>query len=89
MGRKGTSRLELMFLMKLVLQVLLLLLLLFSRSAMSTLCDSMDCNPPGSSVRGNGQARIPEWVAISFSRESSRPRDQIWVSCIVRRILNH
>ena len=31
------------------------------------------------------QARILEWVAISFSRKSSRPRDQIWVSCIVGR----
>ena len=30
-----------------------------------TLCDPMDCNPPGSSVHGIFQARIPEWVAIS------------------------
>ena len=33
-----------------------------------TLCDSMDCHPPGSSVHGILHARIPEWVAISFSR---------------------
>ena len=32
-----------------------------------TLCDSMDCSPPGSSVHGIFQARILEWVAISFS----------------------
>ena len=45
-----------------------------------TLCDSMDCSLPGSSVHGILQARILEWVAISFSRGSSRPRDQTWVS---------
>ena len=33
-----------------------------------TLCDPMDCSPPGSSVHGILQARILEWVAISFSR---------------------
>ena len=36
-----------------------------------TLCDAMNCNPPGSSVQGNSQARILEWVAIPFSRGSS------------------
>ena len=41
----------------------------------STLCDSMDCCPPDSSVYGSLQARILEWAAISFSRESSQPRD--------------
>ena len=40
-----------------------------------TLCDPMNCSPPGSSVHGILQARILEWVAISFSRGSSRPRD--------------
>ena len=39
-----------------------------------TLCDLMDCSPPGSSVHGILQARILEWVAISFSGESSQPR---------------
>ena len=34
----------------------------------STLCNAMDCSPPGSSVRGVTQARILEWIAISFSR---------------------
>ena len=42
-----------------------------------TLCDPMDCSPPGSTVDGILQANILEWVAISFSRGSSRPRDQI------------
>ena len=41
-----------------------------------TLCDPMDCILPGSSVHEIFQARKLEWVAISFSRESSRPRDQ-------------
>ena len=36
-----------------------------------TLCDPADCSPPGSSIPGSFQARIPEWVAISFSRGSS------------------
>ena len=48
-----------------------------------TLCDPMDCCPPDSSVRGILQARILEWVAISFSRGSSWPRDQTQVSHIV------
>ena len=47
-----------------------------------TLCDPMDCSLPGSSVHGIFQARILEWVAISFSRGSSWPRDQTRVSCI-------
>ena len=47
-----------------------------------TICDAMDSSPPGSSVHGIFQARILEWVAIPFSRASSQPRDQTWVSCI-------
>ena len=39
-----------------------------------TLCDPVDCNPPGSSVHGILQARILEWVAILFSRGPSQPR---------------
>ena len=46
-----------------------------------TLCDPMDYSPPGSLVHGIFQARILEWVAIFFSRESSWHRDQICVSC--------
>ena len=52
-----------------------------------TLCHSRDCSPSGCSVHGIFQARILEWVAISFSRGSSRPSDQTWISCIGRRIL--
>ena len=50
-----------------------------------TLHDPTDCNLPGSSVHGIFQARILEWVATSFSRGSSWPRDQIWVSHISGR----
>ena len=46
-----------------------------------TLCNTMDCNPPGSSVHGIFQARILDQVAISSSRGSSQPRDQTFVSC--------
>ena len=41
-----------------------------------TLCDPMDCSPPGSSVHGISQAGILQWVAISSFRESSRPRSK-------------
>ena len=50
-----------------------------------TLCDPMDCSPPGSSVHGILQARILEWIAMPSSRGSSQPRDRphvSWVSCI-------
>ena len=43
-----------------------------------TLCDPMDCSLPGSSVHEILQARVLEWVAISFSRGSSPPRNQTW-----------
>ena len=60
--------------------------------AFLTLCDPMDCSPLGFSVHGIFQARIPEWVAICYSRVSSPPRD--WrciscVSCIGRQVLYH
>ena len=48
-----------------------------------TFCDPVNCSPPASFVQAILQARILEWVAISFSRGSSQPRDQTWVSCIV------
>ena len=54
-----------------------------------TLCDPMDCSPPASSVHEILQARILEWVAISSSRRSSRPRDRTCVSCIGRWVLYH
>ena len=53
-----------------------------------TLCNPMDCSPPGSSVYGIFQARVLEWVAISFSRGSSQPRDWTWVSYIAGRCFN-
>ena len=50
-----------------------------------TLCDPMDCSLLGFSVHGIFQARILEWVAISFSRGSSQPKDRTQVSCIAGR----
>ena len=57
-----------------------------------TLCDPMNCSPPGSSVYEILQERIPEWVAMPFSRGSSWPRDQThvsYVSCTGRQVLYH
>ena len=54
-----------------------------------TLCDPMDCSSPGSSVHGILQARILEWVAVSFSRESSQPRDWTQVSCTAGRFFTN
>ena len=53
-----------------------------------TLCDPVDCSPPGSSVHGILQARILEWVAISFSRGSFLPRYWTQVSRIAGRRFN-
>ena len=50
-----------------------------------TVCDPMDCSPPGSSVHGVPQARILEWIAIVFSRGSSQPKGLL--HC--RQILYH
>ena len=52
-----------------------------------TLCDPLDYSPPGSDsfVHGILQAKILEWVAIPFSKRSSRPRDQIYVSYVAGR----
>ena len=57
-----------------------------------TLCDPKDCSPPGSTVPGISQARILEWVAITYSRRTSWTRDRTPVSCIScigRQILYH
>ena len=51
-----------------------------------TLCNPMDCSPPGSSIHGIFWARILEWGAISLSGESSWPRDWTRVSCIAGRL---
>ena len=53
-----------------------------------TLFDPLDCSQPSSSIHGIFQARILEWVTISFSRGSSRPRDQTQVSLIAGRRFN-
>ena len=50
-----------------------------------TVCDPIDCSLPGSSVHGIFHAIVLEWIAISFSSGSSRPRDQTRVSHIVDR----
>ena len=57
-----------------------------------TLCNSMDCSLPGSSVHGIFQARILEWVAMPSSKGSSHPRGRThisYVSCISRQFLYH
>ena len=57
-----------------------------------TLCDSMGCRPPGSSVDGVLQERILRWVAMPSSRGSSQPRVGTcisYVSCIGRQVLYH
>ena len=46
----------------------------------TNLCHTVDCSPPGSSVHGILRAGLLEWVAISFSRGSSQPRDRTYVS---------
>ena len=61
-------------------------------SVVSDFQDPMNCSPAGFSVRGITQARTLEWVAISYSKGSSQPRDQtcvFCVSCIGRKILQH
>ena len=51
--------------------------------------DLVDCNPPGFSVHETSQARILEWVAVSFSRGSLWSRDQAHISCTGRQMLYH
>ena len=67
----------------------LILVYVESESEVAQLCpslwDPMDCSLPGFSVHGIFQARVLEWVAISFSRGSSCPRDRTQVSCIAGR----
>ena len=53
-----------------------------------TLCDPVDCSPPGSPVHRIFQARIPERGAMPSSRGSSRCRDQTCVSCIAGRFFS-
>ena len=58
-------------------------LLLVTQSYL-TLCNPMDCSLPGSLCAWDSPARILEWVATSFSRGSSQPRDWTQVSCTGR-----
>ena len=62
---------------------------LFSCSVVSDSCNPMGCSLPGSSVHAILQARIGEWLAISFSRGSSQPRNRTWVSCIASRFFTN
>ena len=69
-------------------QYLLLIGLCACSQSCLTLCDPMDCSPPGSSVHGILQARTLQWVVMPSSRGSSQPRNQTrssWVSCIGNR----
>ena len=59
------------------------LITLFDTQSCPTLQDPMGCSQPGPSVHGILQARILGWVAFPFSRGSSQPRDQNWISHIV------
>ena len=54
-----------------------------------TLCNPLDCSPPGFSVHAIFQARVLEWVAMPSSRGSSWPKDQTQAFCICRQILYH
>ena len=57
-----------------------------------TLCDSMDCSSPGSSVHGILQARVLEWFEMPFSRGSSQPTDGThisYISCVGGQVLYH
>ena len=73
-------------LLRLTLDLYLAYSMRVSHSVMSTLCDPVDYGLPGFSVHGIFQTRILELAAIPFSRGSSQPRDQIWVSCITGRL---
>ena len=64
-------------------------LLFFSHWVMSNFLWPHDCSPSGPSDHGISQEKTLEWVAISFSRGSSQPRDWTQVSCISRHILYH
>ena len=60
-----------------------------SRSVVSDSLRPVDCSPPSSSVHGILQARILEWVAISFSRRSSQPSNWTWISCVAGRFFTN
>ena len=72
-----------------LLCTILLFLMCSVAKLFPTLYNPKGCSPPGSSVHGTFQARILEWVAISFPRGYSPSRNQICITCIGRRILYH
>ena len=65
---------------------LILQLMSFSKAVVTKLCLTLTAPwtvvQPGSSLHGTSQARILEWITISFSRGSSPPRDQTHISCV-------
>ena len=61
----------------------------FSHWVISDTYDPKDCSLPGSSVHGISQTRITEWVAISFSRIASQPRNQTCNSCLAGRFFTN
>ena len=74
------------------LKMILYLCVCLVAQSYPTLCDPIDCSPPGSSVHGILQARILEWVAISFSGESSQTKDRTHISslpCIAVGFFTH
>ena len=86
-GKPHTGGIHVLQLFLFAFLLLICLACLRAKSLQSclTLCNPMDCSPPGSSVHGILQARILAWVARSSSRGSSQPRDRIHffsVSCI-------
>ena len=68
---------------------LLCVVLCSAAQLLPTPCKPMDCSPWGFFVHGIFQARILEWVAISYARGSSRPRDQTHISCISCKPTSH
>ena len=64
-----------------IIYVIYYVLRVCSAQSCLTLCKPMDCSPPDPSVHGIFQARILEWVAISYSRASSPPRNRTQISC--------
>ena len=82
MFQKGWSRMRGMANATYLIQFAGLVCLCLVTQSCPTLWDPMDCSPPGSSVHGNLQARILEWVVVPSSRGSSQPRDWTQVSHI-------
>ena len=83
--REGTACWDLGFRL-LAFRISNLYISIVSESEVAQLCptlfDRMDCSLSGSSIHGIFQARVLEWITISFSRGSSRPRNRTWVSAL-------